>query len=157
MPIVDGKYKNPRWNNGSTPAINSTELNAMSDSIVANQEKASNNESEIKKTNEKLQRDYATKKYSDGIVYTASGNVNITVEGNCDYSLTTVTSLTMVGAAVHCHGFISFGSVLPIITISGFAASSGDDITAATANEVWEFSVYPFDGNSYIIWKKWSA
>lgn len=31
MPIVNGKYVNPIWVNESTPAINATELNAMSD------------------------------------------------------------------------------------------------------------------------------
>lgn len=33
MPIVNGKYVNPIWVNGSTPAINATELNAMSDAL----------------------------------------------------------------------------------------------------------------------------
>lgn len=33
MPIVNGKYVNPIWVNESTPAINATELNAMSDAL----------------------------------------------------------------------------------------------------------------------------
>lgn len=34
MPIVDGVYQSPNWNNGGPPAINAEELNAISESIV---------------------------------------------------------------------------------------------------------------------------
>lgn len=33
MPITNGKYVNPGWVNGQAPAINSTELNAISDTL----------------------------------------------------------------------------------------------------------------------------
>ena len=33
MPIINGKYKNPGWTNNQPPAINSTELNAISDTL----------------------------------------------------------------------------------------------------------------------------
>lgn len=33
MPIQNGKYINPGWNNGAPPAIDSTELNAISDTL----------------------------------------------------------------------------------------------------------------------------
>ena len=33
MPIQNGKYINPGWNNGTPPAIDSTELNAISDTL----------------------------------------------------------------------------------------------------------------------------
>ena len=33
MPIVNGKYQNPGWRNGQAPAINATELNAISDTL----------------------------------------------------------------------------------------------------------------------------
>ena len=33
MPIVSGKYQNPGWRNGQAPAINATELNAISDTL----------------------------------------------------------------------------------------------------------------------------
>ena len=46
MPIVNGQYQAPTWVNGNRPAINATELQAMSDSIVANQ----NNINGIQKT-----------------------------------------------------------------------------------------------------------
>ena len=80
--------------------------------------------------------------------------VNITLQSNTDYSLKNVTSLMIIGAAVKCHGFISFGSSTPTISISNIDHSSGDDITGAAANEIWEFDCYPFDGKSYIIWSK---
>lgn len=86
-----------------------------------------------------------------------SGAINITVEDNVDYSFTSVTSLTMAAANVECHGFVTFGASAPTIAVSGFDGSSGDDITAAAAAEVWEFSVYAHSSKSYIIWKNWSA
>ena len=33
MPIVSGAYQNPGWANGTTPAIDATELNAMSNTL----------------------------------------------------------------------------------------------------------------------------
>ena len=44
-----------------------------------------------------------------------------------------------------------------IVTVSGFTASGGDDITGAAAGQVWEFSVFPHNSGSSIIWKNWSA
>lgn len=37
MPIVSGAYVNPGWVDDQAPAINATELNAMSDTIAGNQ------------------------------------------------------------------------------------------------------------------------
>lgn len=37
MPISGGKYVAPTWNNGSSPAINAAELQAMCDTIATNQ------------------------------------------------------------------------------------------------------------------------
>lgn len=34
MPIVNGKYQNPGWRNRQAPAINATELNAISDTLA---------------------------------------------------------------------------------------------------------------------------
>lgn len=39
MPIVNGQYQNPGWVDGQEPAIDAEELNAMSDTIVSNQDK----------------------------------------------------------------------------------------------------------------------
>ncbi len=87
----------------------------------------------------------------------SSGAVSITVQENREYEYTGVTSLVMVGSNVSCHGFITFGTSSPTVSVSGFGASGGDDITKAAAKEVWEFSVFPHNGKSYIIWKNWSA
>ena len=86
-----------------------------------------------------------------------SGAVTFTVEENKEYSYTDVTSLTMTGAKVKAHGFISFGSSKPTISVSGFDFSSGDDITTAAAGQTWEFSVREHNLKSFLIWKNWSA
>ena len=101
--------------------------------------------------------DAVNKLYVDGESVTGTGAITVTIENNKDYAYTDVTSLAMTAAAVKCHGFIGFGSSTPTINVSGFAASNGDDITAAAAGEVWEFSVFPHSGGAYIIWKNWSA
>ena len=81
-----------------------------------------------------------------------SGAISITVEENKEYEYTGVTSLTMVGANVSCHGTIVFGSSTPSISVTGFSASSGD-IQNAKAGETWEFDCF---GNK-IIWKNWGV
>ena len=86
-----------------------------------------------------------------------SGAVTLTVQDNTIYSMTGVTSLALTGAVVECHGFVTFGSSAPSVTVSGFTASGGDDITGAAAGQVWEFSVFPHNGGSYIVFKNWSA
>lgn len=45
MPIVNGQYQNPGWVDGQEPAIDAEELNAISNSIVSNQNKYTKNES----------------------------------------------------------------------------------------------------------------
>lgn len=80
-----------------------------------------------------------------------SGAVSITVEENREYEYTGVTSLTMVGADVECHGTVVFASSTPTISVTGFTASSGDDIADAAASETWEFSCF----KNRIIWKNW--
>lgn len=80
-----------------------------------------------------------------------SGSVGITLQDNCEYEYTGVTRLGMAGANVECHGTIVFADTDPVISISGFAASGGDDITKAAAGETWEFSCF----GGRIIWKNW--
>lgn len=87
------------------------------------------------------------------ILVATSGAISITVEDNREYEYTGVTSLTMVGADVECHGTVVFGSSAPSISVTGFSASGGDDVAEAAANETWEFDVY----KNRIIWKNWSA
>ena len=82
-----------------------------------------------------------------------ASSVDITLENNCEYDILNVSTLNITGFTDgNAHGFIVFGST-PTITITGFYASSGGDITGATANTTWEFDV--LDG--YVIWKNWSA
>ena len=82
-----------------------------------------------------------------------SGAISITVEENKEYEYTGVTSLTMVGANVSCHGTIVFGSSTPSVSVSGFSASGGDDITEVKANETWEFDCF----GKKILWKNWGV
>lgn len=85
-----------------------------------------------------------------------TGNITVKVAENKEYIYSDVAGLTMTGAAVKCHGFITFASTAPSINVSGFTASAGDDITEAAAGEIWEFSVFPHFDGSFIIWKNWS-
>ena len=87
------------------------------------------------------------------VLVATSGNISMTVEDNREYEYTGVTSLNIVGAKVSCHGFVTFGSSAPSISVTGFTKSAGDDIASAKANEVWEFSC----DNGFVIWKNWSA
>ena len=87
------------------------------------------------------------------VLVATSGSVSMTVEDNREYEYTGVTNLVMVGANVGCHGFVTFGSAVPNISVTGFEKSGGDDVASAKASEIWEFSC----DNGYIIWKNWSA
>lgn len=87
------------------------------------------------------------------ILVATSGTVSMTVEDNREYEYTGVTDFVMVGDTVSCHGFVTFGSSAPSVSVTGFAKSGGDDVASAKASEIWEFSC----GNGYIIWKNWSA
>ncbi len=87
------------------------------------------------------------------ILIASSGAVSITVQENREYKYTGVTQLIIVGDSVNCHGFVTFGTGAPSVSVTGFAKSGGDDIASAKASEVWEFSC----DSGYIIWKNWSA
>ena len=87
------------------------------------------------------------------ILVATSGTVSMTVEDNREYEYTGVTDFVMVGDTVSCHGFVTFGSSAPSVSVTGFAKSGGDDVASAKASEIWEFSC----DNGYIIWKNWSA
>ena len=94
------------------------------------------------------------KKVSKRNTFAESGNVNITLADNTEYTFNAVTSLTFKGTINdNVHGFVTFGSSAPSISITGFNKSGGDDIASAKASEIWEFSCE----RGYIIWKNWSA
>lgn len=82
---------------------------------------------------------------------TASGTTNITLQDNYDYTFNNVSTLNLTAGTGSCHGFITFGSSKPTVSLSGFTKVDGD-IANAAASTVWEFSCY----NKYIIFKNWS-
>ena len=82
-----------------------------------------------------------------------SGDVNVALADETEYTFTAVTALNLTVNAVSCHGFVTFGTGVPAVSITGFTKTAGDDPTAAGAGEVWEFDCL----GGYIIWKNWSA
>ena len=82
---------------------------------------------------------------------TASGTTNFTLKDNYDYTFNNVSSLNLTAGTGSCHGFITFGSSKPTVSLHGFTKVDGD-IANAAASTVWEFSCY----NKYIIFKNWS-
>lgn len=84
----------------------------------------------------------------------ATGAVTVTAENNKEYKFTAVTSLSLtVAATTDCHGFVTFASGTPTVTIKGYTKTGGDDVTKAAAGETWEFDCLA----GYILWKNWGA
>lgn len=81
----------------------------------------------------------------------ASGTISKTLGDNYDYTFNNVSTLNLTAGTGSCHGFITFGSSKPTVSLSGFTKVDGD-IANAAASTVWEFSCY----NKYIIFKNWS-
>lgn len=81
----------------------------------------------------------------------ASGAITKTLRDYYDYTFNNVSSLNLTAGTGSCHGFITFGSSKPTVSLSGFTKVDGDIVNAA-ASTVWEFSCY----NKYIIFKNWS-
>ena len=81
----------------------------------------------------------------------ASGAISKTLSDNHNYTFNNVSSLNLTAVTGSCHGFITFGSSKPTVSLSGFTKVDGD-IANAAASTVWEFSCY----NKYIIFKNWS-
>ena len=93
-----------------------------------------------------------TSKADTPTAVSGSGAITVTITDNSEYSYSAVTSLAMTSASVTCHGWITFSSSAPTVTLTGFSAVEGDDITSASASTVWEFSCV----NGYAIFKNWS-
>ena len=81
-----------------------------------------------------------------------NGDIDVRIEDEIEYIFNSVTSLRIIGTINNAHGFIGFSSATPSISISGFNGMSGDDITSAIANEIWEFSC----DDGFVIWKNWT-
>ena len=81
----------------------------------------------------------------------ASGAISKTLSDNHNYTFNNVSRLNLTAGTGSCHGFITFGSSKPTVSLHGFTKVDGD-IANAAASTVWEFSCY----NKYIIFKNWS-
>ena len=81
----------------------------------------------------------------------ASGAISKTLTDNHNYTFNNVSSLNLTAGTGSCHGFITFGSSKPTVSLSGFTKVDGD-IANAAASTVWEFSCY----NKYAVFKNWS-
>lgn len=81
----------------------------------------------------------------------ASGAITKTLTDNHNYTFNNVSSLNLTAGTGSCHGFITFGSSKPTVSLSGFTKVDGD-IANAAASTVWEFSCY----NKYAVFKNWS-
>lgn len=81
----------------------------------------------------------------------ASGAITKTLTDNSNYTFNNVSSLNLTAGTGSCHGFITFGSAEPTVSLSGFTKVDGD-IANAAASTVWEFSCY----NKYAVFKNWS-
>ena len=82
---------------------------------------------------------------------TVSGTTNVTLADNYDYTFNKVSTLNLTAGTGSCHGFITFGSSKPTVSLHGFTKVDGD-IANAAASTVWEFSCY----NKYAVFKNWS-
>lgn len=80
-----------------------------------------------------------------------TGSIVKTLADHYDYTFTSVSSLNLTAGTGSCHGFITFASSTPTVTLTGFTKVDGD-IANAAASTVWEFSCY----NKYAVFKNWS-
>ena len=104
--------------------------------------------------------DYVQKEYVDTMCNnrepktqssSSTGSIVQTLNDHHDYTFNNVSTLKLTAGTGSCHGFITFGSSKPTVSLHGFTKVDGD-ITSAAASTVWEFSCY----NKYIIFKNWS-
>ena len=104
--------------------------------------------------------DYVQKEYVDTMcnnrepktqLSSSTGSIVQTLNDHHDYTFNNVSSLNLTAGTGSCHGFITFGSSKPTISLSGFTKVDGD-IANAAASTVWEFSCY----NKYAVFKNWS-
>lgn len=84
---------------------------------------------------------------------TGSGVVSFAISNNTKYKYSSVSSITIKGNKNTAKGFITFGSTVSTISVSGFDAEQGDDIREAAAKEKWEFNTE--DG--CVIWTNWGV
>ena len=104
--------------------------------------------------------DYVQKEYVDTMCNnrepktqssSSTGTIAQTLNDHYDYTFNNVSSLNLTAGTGSCHGFITFGSSKPTVSLHGFTKVDGD-IANAAASTVWEFSCY----NKYAVFKNWS-
>lgn len=104
--------------------------------------------------------DYVQKEYVDTMCSnrepitqssSSTGSIVQTLNDHHDYTFNNVSTLNLTAGTGSYHGFITFGSSKPTVSLHGFTKVDGD-IANAAASTVWEFSCY----NKYIIFKNWS-
>lgn len=104
--------------------------------------------------------DYVQKEYVDTMCdnrepitqsSSSTGSIVQTLNDHYDYTFNNVSSLNLTAGTGSCHGFITFGSSTPTVSLSGFTKVDGD-IANAAASTIWEFSCY----NKYAVFKNWS-
>lgn len=83
---------------------------------------------------------------------TQSGAINVTLAENREYEFSNVTSLVLNVSTVKAKGFIKFAGSFSTPKVTA-AATTGDDITKAKANERWEFNTQ----NGYVIFCNWGV
>lgn len=122
------------------PSYNSSEVGAEQAGAVASHNGSSSAHSNL-----------FSAKQNKPTAVTASGAITVTLQDNCEYTYSGVTSLTMAATSGEAHGFVTFGSSAAV-TLNGFSGIAGDDPRSGVANgQVWEFSCF----KNRIIWKKW--
>lgn len=98
------------------------------------------------------------KQYCEGKTQevTLTGVVDTILAHNTEYTIEDFTALTLVcdsAKTAENHGYIKFPNVPIVPKLNGFSGIDGDDITQATANEVWEFSCF----KGYMLLKNWGV
>jgi archaellum component FlaC len=98
------------------------------------------------------------KQYCEGKTQevTLTGVVDTILAHNTEYTIKEFTALTLVcdsAKTAENHGYIRFPNVPIVPTLTGFSGIDGDDITKASANEVWEFSCF----KGYMLFKNWGV
>ena len=74
----------------------------------------------------------------------ASGSISKTLSDNHNYTFNNVSSLNLTAGTGSCHGFITFGSSKPTVSLHGCTKVDGD-VANAAASTGWEVSCYNKD------------
>ena len=98
------------------------------------------------------------KEYCEGKTQevTLTGVVDTILAHNTEYTIKDFTALTLVcdsAKTAENHGYIKFPNTRIVPNLTGFNKIDGDDITQASAKEMWEFSCF----KGYMLFKNWGV